>query len=260
MRHFGFVCVVIAGLFAAGCASVSGPAQKFPYPEVTEQEKVTYMFVQEAAEGSLVPEGDGSYRLTLREVIPYTVYFSDRPYTNAGNTPMKEFLDRFCWDPENPPNAAVVLREADASEDILVVQLLSPEYNAAKAILSYKLRPLKDYRGKGLAYYHAGRDESIPQSFGTVSLFIDDCPDRWGDCWAVPRCYSATCSGKRHGSMSYGTCWSWTKGCHPCHDRDTYRRQCKETYNPGNSKIVGCNCEDWGWSFRDPFSHDEIGD
>ena len=77
-----------------------------------------------------------------------------------------------------------------------------------------------------------------------------DCPDRVGTCWAVPNCPNATCGPKVEGPMSYGTCWSWT-GCKPCHSQDTYRRQCKEKYCPGDCKILGCNCDNWYFSFRD---------
>ncbi|MBN2126433.1 MAG: hypothetical protein JW821_19180 [Deltaproteobacteria bacterium] len=254
MRHLALSLLLLAGLITGGCATVSGPA-KGPepapgsgIPAASEPDRVTYMFVQEAAGGTLMPEGEGAYRLTLNEVIPYTVYFSDRPYRIAGNAPMKGFIDRFCWDPGNPPNAALVLKEADASEDILVAQILSPEYDAAAATLSYTLRPLKEYKGKGLAYYHAGRDESVPQSFGAASLFIDNCADKTGFCWAVPESADCTCTEKEMGPMSYGTCWSWGSGCNPCHDQNTYRRECDDIYG---ARIRGnCRCV-WIMSFRD---------
>lgn len=73
------------------------------------------------------------------------------------------------------------------------------------------------------------------------------CPDEIGDCWAVPNCPNATCGPDNKGPMSYGTCISWT-GCKPCHSQDTYRRMCSQKYS---GKIVGCNCEDWYFSFRD---------
>ncbi|MBN2570460.1 MAG: hypothetical protein JXB42_13620 [Deltaproteobacteria bacterium] len=83
------------------------------------------------------------------------------------------------------------------------------------------------------------------------SIAVADCPDREGYCWAVPNCGNATCGPKKQGPMSYGTCWSWGSGCNPCHSQDTYRRQCKERYCPGKCEIVGCGCENWGFSFRD---------
>ena len=212
-------------------------------------EKVSYLFVQEAAGGTLDASSDGTYTLQMNGVFPYTVYFSDRPQTIAGSVPMQTFIDGFAWDAGDPPNASIVVADADESEDILIARLTSPVYDSTAMTLSYGVQPLEDYQGDGLAYYHSGSDESIPESFGAVSLYIDDCSDHYGDCWIVPDSPSGGCEGEQKvGSMRYGRCYHFPS-CKPCHSQDTYRRECADKYGP-NSDYLGCNAT-WRYSFRD---------
>ena len=66
----------------------------------------SFTFVQEAANGTFVKNEDGNYTLTLLDVVPYTMYYSDRPEQIAGFTPMERFIAGFNW---RCPNAALSL-------------------------------------------------------------------------------------------------------------------------------------------------------
>ena len=147
-------------------------------------ERPVFMFVQVADSGSLVPRKDspGHYVLTLNGVAPQTVYFSDRPLRNAGHIATGSFLKTLGFSDQNPPNAAVEVAQAAEDEDTIVVELRHPVYDAAKSTLQYDITILSEAKG-GLAFYDKRRDMKLPQNFASVSLFIDDCPQKQMQCW-----------------------------------------------------------------------------
>ncbi len=193
----------------------------------------TFLFVQSAssgtfaanpgagtptAEGTPTPGGGADYLLTLEGHTGNTVYFSDRPERIFGEAPTQRFLDGLGFSPANPPNAALVTNDADGNEDILVVELLNPVYDAGVGSVTYGVNILNDYEG-GLDFV-AGRqrDADLAPTFGEASLFIDDCPD-------VSGCLT---SDGVIGDPSYyigplpagtpsGQCWHWDSlTCKPC--------------------------------------------
>jgi hypothetical protein len=196
----------------------------------------SFMFVQEANAGTLMPNGDGTYSLALQGVVPSTVYFSDRPQAITGSVPTLEFLTKFDWgsfegEDSAPPNAAIALQAApDAAQDTLVVELTAPEYDESNGTLHYTVRPIPTtgYSANTQQFGEliAAADPVIPESFGITSIFIDSC----GKCKA--RCYgpywisgSQACRSKLGDIGKVSCCWSWrTWSCSPCHD---YLEKCK---------------------------------
>ena len=143
-----------------------------------ENETTTYIFLQEGTNGSFVMDGSGNYTLTITGVIPYTVYFSDRPARDAGFAQMKQFLKGFNFDPRDPPNAAVMLRDGEEDSDMIVVELTMPQYDETKGTLIYTASILTDYEFKSewAKDLLSRADNSIPETFGAVLLVIDDYP------------------------------------------------------------------------------------
>jgi hypothetical protein len=144
-----------------------------------ENETTSYIFLQEGTNGSFVKDGSGNYTLTITGVIPYTVYFSDRPARDAGFAQMKQFLKGFNFDPRDPPNAAVMLREGEEEDsDMIVVELTMPLYDETKGTLIYTASILTDYEFKSewTKDLLSRADNSIPETFGAVFLVIDDYP------------------------------------------------------------------------------------
>ena len=172
---------------------------------VTENQTVTHIFIQEATNGSFVNDESGNYTLTMTDVVPYTVFFADRPSRNAGFAPMDKFLKGFGFAAYNPPNAAIILPEENETSDMVVVELTNPQYNNTTKTLTYNARQLKEYSFESVWFQDqlSKVDASIPEKFGRSVLVIDDC-----GCTSV---FSGCASKCRH------SCWKWKPyGCNPC--------------------------------------------
>ena len=185
------------------------------------EEEARYMYVQSAHSGSFVPvEGEENYTLTLEGVAPQTIAFSDRPDRVVGQVPMQKFLDGLGFSPENPPNAAIEILEGNESEDVLVVELFDPVYDAANHTLQYNVSVL-EMPNHSHAIFNERHDESLPENFGPAALFIDDCADDYWSCH--------TSDGGFCGWIKVGKCWSWhCVCCDWC--KDSYMRECAKKY------------------------------
>jgi hypothetical protein len=194
-----------------------------------------FLFVQTFTQGSWNPaDEDGLFDLTLSGVPTGTIAFSDRPERIVTLVPMQQFLDGLGFTPSNPPNAALVaMREGEdmSDQEVLVVELFSPEYDGAAGTLTYKARVLQDYGSSGLAGLAPNQtDSQLPESFAGGTLLIDDCSD--GD--AV--CYQVLNDEKVIVGNIYnvGCCYDWGAGnCEPCNTDATsqyYGGLCADAY------------------------------
>ena len=231
------------GLAAGLAASTSGRASAQDATPDPLSDDATFLFVQSAASGTFAansgagtPSADGTpvagggadYLLTLEGHAGNTIYFSDRPERIFGTAPTQQFLDGLGFAPSNPPNAALVTNDADGNEDILVVELLNPTYDADNGAITYGVNLLSDYEG-GLDFVaNRQRDEDLAPTFGEASLFIDDCPDT--DVYCYTRLFA------NEGFLgTYGQCWSWGElNCNICDDLQGLVDLC-------NSMYPGCN-------------------
>ena len=200
----------------------------------------TFLFVQSATSGSFVanpaagtPTANGTpvagagadYLLTLTGHTGHTVYFSDRPERIFGEAPTQTFLDGLGFPVDNPPNAALVTMDENGNEDILVIELFSPSFDTEAGSVSYGVNILSDYEG-GLGFV-AGRqqDEDLGGSFGSASLFIDDCPDDTPSCHNTDTCDLVGSLGPK------GMCWDWySLQCLPCSGPGSWTQQCNEQF------------------------------
>jgi hypothetical protein len=112
------------------------------------------------------------------------IYFTDRPDRIFGIVPTEPFLDNLGFTPENPPNAALVAMAAPGSteQEVLLIELLAPQYDEAAATMTYEARVLAGYSGTGLAHVADQHSDTIHSDFAHGSLFIDDCGDTTLDC------------------------------------------------------------------------------
>lgn len=191
-----------------------------------------FLFVQPFDAGTWAPKAgeEGTFVLTLTGVAEDTTYFSDRPERITGLAPTQPFLDGLGFGVANPPNAAIVAQTDSGEQDVLIVQLFDPVYDAAAATLAYDAKILADYGGRGLAHLAQQQaDYEFESSFGEGSLFIDDCPD------STDNCYNSCVN---EGTIAGGNCWNWSNWtCNPC---GSYSGSC-------NQQLAGCNgnaCED----------------
>jgi hypothetical protein len=167
--------------------------------------KITTIFVQEATGGSFVRDSTGNYSLTMTDAIPYTLFFSDRPAQDAGFVPTDLFIKGFNWDPRNPPNALIMVKNAKEEEDSLVVKLTSPRYNETGHSLTYNAQvvPYASFKSEWADDLSQMADARIPATFGHVTLVIDDCPCKVDDAASSP---NIRCRTGCHES-----CWNWKK-------------------------------------------------
>jgi hypothetical protein len=246
---------VVAGL--AG-SRVSAEEVTLATPSVSDvTDHSTFLFVQTAtagsftanpdagtpaAEGLPTPGGGGDYLLTLEGHHGGTVYFSDRPERIFGVAPTQRFLDGLGFSPTDPPNAALVTQAGDGTEDVLVLELLAPVYDEASGTLTYGATILDEYQGDGLTHVAVQQqDNSLPETFGRASLFIDDCAPAT-DC-NVQYLVGMLPQWQSVGPLPTGPvhkCWHWGDFvCHPCTEQgdvnefitnEYLNNLCNETY------------------------------
>jgi len=118
---------------------------------------------------------DNLYTLTLVGVSSQAIAFSDRSERVVVQVPMQKFLKGMCFSPENPPNAALEILEADDEADEAVVELFDPVYDNNSRTLQYTVSILE---GPNHSYtiFNERHDKALPKNFGPATLFIDDCP------------------------------------------------------------------------------------
>ena len=204
------LCLALAGAVSgaeqatnnsSGCVGCNSDSAN-----VTENQTVTHIFIQQGTGGSFVNDGSGNYTLTMTDVVPYTIYFADRPARDVGLAPMDKFLKGFDFGASTPPNAALILPEENETSDMVIVELTNHHYNNTTGTLTYKARQLKEYSFESVWFQDqlSKVDASIPERFGHVVLVIDDCSctDDNGVC---------TVTGCRN------QCWIWRAiTCGPC--------------------------------------------
>ena len=137
-----------------------------------------FLFVQSFASGSIVPVAgkDDFFTLTLNGANSQTVFFSDRPERVFGLAPTTAFLDGLGFTPDNPPNAALMVKTEQGDDDVLIIELFDPQWDEASAILTYSVHVLSDYQASGLAFAALQQtDFQLSEQFGEGGLFVDSC-------------------------------------------------------------------------------------
>lgn len=128
-----------------------------------QEQKTELLFVQSAGSMSY---SDGV--LTLKDVAPLTVFFSDRPQRVAGHMPTKAFMQHWATGKnsfeKDPPNATLSVFHQNAPATDAVVELTSPKVDGSD--ISFRVKVLSG---------------NVPAQGGEASLFID-ADD--GGCWA----------------------------------------------------------------------------
>ncbi len=164
--------LALLGLVAVGvtaCASASAQEQ-------AEDQEIGLLFAPTAGRGTMEPiAGTSRFELTLNDVNAQVVWFSDRPARQSGHIPIAEFVES--WKGygfvEDPPNAALSVLGADDSQDTVVVELGSPDFDEQDNTVRFSVEVLDDATGN-LSHLASDVDPSVEASFGPASLFIDD--------------------------------------------------------------------------------------
>lgn len=228
--------VAAVGLNRVAAQDATPPASGTGTPTATDaDEQDSTLFVQTATSGTFTPNPNagmplasatpvlmneqgtptpavgGDYLLTLHGHAGETIAFSDRPERYFGEVKTPDFLAKLGFDPANPPNAAIVADTAEGEDDVLVVELLNPAYDAANQTLTYDANILGGYAGEGLAPVASRQqDQEMAAEFSTASLFIDSCPNTTLYCFTAADVALCAPRGPVYG---IGTCWHWDCVC-----------------------------------------------
>jgi len=221
-----------AGLGAGGIVRAAAGQDAIATPAVAPA-STSLLFVQTFTGATLSEKTDeaGVYTLTLLEGGGYTLYFSDRPERLAGMVKTSAFLNDFGFTSQNPPNAAFVVETNESTtdhEDILVVELLNPMYDAATDALTYDVRFIDDYSSLDMRFSEQPQPApTSPQTYGASSLFIDDalCGDHTVSC----NTGTFECCCKEVGTIGKKAfCIGIGPTCTPCDGWDHFRTECNE--------------------------------
>jgi hypothetical protein len=156
---------VAIGIAARGGGDDARALPRAPAP-VRPSAHHSYLFAHDATSGALTPVAgeQGQWDLTLNGVAPTALYFTDRPFRQAGVVPLHDVLEGFFVAQradDDPPNAAINVL-ADHAQDLGAVELLSGRYDAKARRLVYRVRAL------------AAGGAPVPRRFGDASVYIDD--------------------------------------------------------------------------------------
>jgi hypothetical protein len=142
--------------------------------EAAAQQAGASLFVVSGQAGRLEPVGGraGDFRLVLRG--PGSVArFTDRPARRVGDlSPVRLVRDwRRLGFLDDPPNAALVIDDAPANRDVVIVELGRPRLTTSG--LRFRVRPVSGRHSLALARFRARADGRGPRRFRRASLFID---------------------------------------------------------------------------------------
>lgn len=220
-------------LFDPDAAHARGISSSTPEAVTPDKDSMT-LFVQIARSGSMVPIGADRYSITLEDVAPVTIHFTDRPNREVGATLNAAFLRGLGFPEGNPPNAALVASTAEGTE-IVVVELFDPQYDEPARRLRYTAALLTNEDDSTPAVFGSSR---VPASFDHASLLIDDCSS------ALVQCFDANgnlLSGEDPVEMAL--CWRADKtNCALCGNA-----QPPELYGDFTCDYTADWCRDNGW-------------
>lgn len=163
------VALCLLGAMLSAATPAAGKSQK-------QRSAGSLLFVQQTRGGELDRVGPGVYRLTFRGVSPTVSTFTDRPRRRAGEQGLARFVRNWADNgfAADPPNAALVLRDAPNSRDVAMLTLSHPRYDRRKGVLAYTAKPLHGDAATSLRGFSRRGDRLRPLSFGAASLFVDD--------------------------------------------------------------------------------------
>jgi hypothetical protein len=167
-RHV--LVVPLVAVFVLGLTATLAGAQS-DEPQVSDP---SVLAVLDAKKGTF---DSASGKVTLSQVAPRAIWFTDRPARQTGAYTLPQLLSTF-FDGQPPPNAALEFEGADEKSDVTVVQVSDPKYDGEKNQLIFTAKivgdPTTELRpDTALADFVRRHDGKIPKSFGSTRLFID---------------------------------------------------------------------------------------
>lgn len=126
-----------------------------------------FIAIQHAQSGSIPEVNATAYMLELNDVSDKTTLFSERPNRIFTSINTSDFVNKWSAGPdsfiEDPPNAALLLID-DVEGDMVIVELLNPEYDTSTNTLRFEATSLD------------GTSIDMASEFGQAALVIDAFP------------------------------------------------------------------------------------
>lgn len=126
-----------------------------------------WLFSQTADAGSIAPNGDDTWTLTLTDVDPVVLGFTDRPLRDAQAGTVERLVEGWsAMFADSNPNGVVVAHNDRGDTNSAVVELMDPKLNGST--MTYTVRVLTNEGGPA--------EPGAIYNFEQVSVFIDDVP------------------------------------------------------------------------------------
>lgn len=159
-------------------AQEATPVTSAPDATPVAEEQAELLFLQHGGQSTVAPGADGAHTLTISNASAQTLYFANRPGRMTGAVPTDTFVSGFgALFGDVLPNASLVGHATEGADDeeVLIVTLSDPTWDAATNTLTYRLELL------GADRVSEGQFESEPitvldtaREYAEVHLFIDD--------------------------------------------------------------------------------------
>ncbi len=130
-------------------------------------EQSNWLFSQTADAGTISPNGDDTWTLTLTNIDPVVLGFTDRPLREAEAGSVEKLVE--AWPTmfaDSNPNGVVVAHNSQGETNSAVVELMDPQLDGST--MTYMVRVLTNEGGPAAP--------GVTYDFEQVSVFIDDVP------------------------------------------------------------------------------------
>lgn len=146
---------------------------------VAGADDVSFLYVEDAASGTLTGSDDQHLRLTLKNVRDYVTSFTDRPIRASAAISAQAFYD--AWPKAfatSAPNVVVSHHVPGSLQpQNIVLTLSNPQYDAKKHSVSFDaVRILQDTPALTVSGYQSPTVKAIPtpKKFTDVAVFFDN--------------------------------------------------------------------------------------
>lgn len=134
-----------------------------------------WLFSLTSDSGTLQPNADGSYELTLNGTDESIIAFTDRPYRDSSVSSLSRAVQ--VWPQvfaDAAPNAVLVEHNSDGASDSFVVELTKPQLIDASTLKFHAVVLAPNVTSVGAKNLVNKAYATPPATFDAVSLFIDD--------------------------------------------------------------------------------------
>jgi hypothetical protein len=159
------VVALVVGVVVGVVGFALGSQMQESSASADEEVTANWLFTQTADGGSISPNGDDTWTLTLTNIDPVVLAFTDRPLRDAQAGTVEKLVD--AWPTmfsDSNPNGVVVAHNQSGATNSAVVEMMDPKLDGST--LTYTVRVLTNEGGPAEA--------GMSYDFEQVSVFIDD--------------------------------------------------------------------------------------